>query len=309
MNRVNISENNTDRPCPICGSDRSNSVPFLGKNIDENRIGASTFASRKVPEYMNYEMICCSGCDLVYVPNAPGQNDLALSYHAADYDSSREAKDAADAYITAVQPLLTKLSGRMNSALEIGTGTGVFLERLHDAGFNKLIGIEPSLAAISAAAPQTQDWIEEGIFKPGMYADESFDLIACFMTLEHVLDPSALIAAAYKMLRSGGAFVAVTHDYRSVVNRTLGRRSPIIDVEHMQLFSNSSIRALYESTGYTGIVCNSFYNAYRPSYWMKLFPIPDIIKMPSIKMIGMTPLDKLRIPINVGNMVSWGFKT
>jgi SAM-dependent methyltransferase len=296
------------RPCPICGATRDNAAPFMAQNIDETRIVASSFASRKTPEYMNHEMICCGGCDLVYVPHAPEQDDLAESYHAADYDSSQEAEDAADAYIGAIAPLLAKLSGRMDAALEIGTGTAAFLQRLADAGFGTLVGVEPSVAAIAAAHAHRKPWIQEGIFEPRMYPANSFDLIACFMTLEHVRDPGALIAAAHDMLRPGGAFVAVTHDYRSTVNRVLGRRSPIIDIEHMQLFSNASMRSLYETRGYVDVQCNSFRNAYRPSYWARLFPMPDAIKATATRWIAATPFDEVRIPINVGNMVSWGMK-
>lgn len=300
--------NTESRPCPVCGATHDNATVFLAQNIDESRIVGSSFASRKVPEYMNHEMIRCGGCDLVYVPRAPQQDDLAESYHAAEYDSSQEAEDAADAYETAIAPLLAKLAGRTDAALEIGTGTAAFLERLQKAGFTSLIGIEPSVAAISAAPENRRAWIQEGIYEPEMYPANSFDMIACFMTLEHVRDPGTLLAAAYDMLRPGGAFVAVTHDYHSLVNRILGRRSPIIDIEHMQLFSNPSMRALYEGRGFQDVYCESFRNAYRPSYWARLFPMPDAIKSVATKWIAATPLDEVRVPINVGNMVSWGFK-
>jgi SAM-dependent methyltransferase len=303
-----VGESKEGRSCPICGSASDHAAPFLDQNIDQSKIVGSSFASRKVPEYMNHLMVRCLGCDLVYVPHAPGQDDLAESYHAADYDSSQEAEDAADSYIQAIGPLLSQLAGRTDAALEIGTGTAAFLERLGNAGFGSMIGIEPSIAAIAAAPANRKPWIKQGIFEPGLYPAESFDLIACFMTLEHVRDPGALFDAAHAMLRPGGAFVAVTHDYHAWVNRLLGRRSPIIDIEHMQLFSNASMRALYETRGLVDVECHSFRNAYRPSYWARLAPLPDAIKSVATRWIAATPLDEVRLPFNVGNMVSWGFK-
>jgi SAM-dependent methyltransferase len=297
------------RACPVCNAGSDRAEPFLAHNIDESRIDASSFASRKTPEYMNHGMVRCTACDLVYVDRPPSQGDLADSYHAADYDSAEEAEDAASAYIHAIAPVLERLKGRCDAALEIGTGTAAFLERLRDAGFKDLVGIEPSVAAINAAPEHRKDWIKEGIFEADMYPPNSFDLIACFMTLEHVQDPGALVAAAHKMLRPGGVFVAVTHDYRGWVNRLLGRRSPIIDIEHMQLFSAASSRQLLALRGYGDVGTRRFQNAYRPSYWLRLVPIPGGLKTAAIKVLSKMPFDRYRLAFNVGNTVSWGVRT
>ena len=82
---------------------------------------------------------------------------------------------------------------RRDAALEIGTGTAAFLARLSDAGFGEVVGVEPSVAAIAAAPSARKSWIREGIFREKDFAPESFDLICCFMTLEHVLDPRELV--------------------------------------------------------------------------------------------------------------------
>ena len=55
------------------------------------------------------------------------------------------------------------------------------------------------------------------------------------MTLEHVLDPFEVSKSAFNLLRKGGVFITVTHNYESKVNRILHTKSPIIDIEHMPL--------------------------------------------------------------------------
>jgi SAM-dependent methyltransferase len=296
------------RNCPICRSSSIPTQPHFADSFREEEVTAASFASRKLPEYMSHAMVQCTGCDLVFVDQPPSQETLAENYHDADYDSSEEADHAADSYASAIRPVLKQLSGRMDDALEIGTGTAVFLARLQDAGFKNLVGVEPSVAAIEAALPERKAWIREGIFVEEDFAPESFDLITCFMTLEHVREPGDLVASALRLLRPGGAFVGVTHDYRSLVNRTLGVRSPIVDIEHMQLFSAASSRALLETQGYVGVEAHAFSNAYRPSYWMRLFPLPAGIKQGLINGVKGSPLDAFRIPFNVGNTMSWGFK-
>jgi SAM-dependent methyltransferase len=297
------------RNCPICRSDAVPIKPFFENSFREEAVTAASFASRKLPEYMSHAMVQCSGCDLVFVDHPPSQEALADNYHDADYDSSEEAEHAADSYASAIAPVLKKLAGRMNNALEIGTGTAVFLARLKEAGFDNVVGVEPSIAAIEAALPERKAWIREGIFVEEDFAPESFDLITCFMTLEHVREPGDLVESALRLLRPGGAFVGVTHDYRSWVNRALGVRSPIVDIEHMQLFSATSSKALLETRGFVNVEAQAFANAYKPSYWMRLFPMPARVKQGFISAVKATPLDDVRIPFNVGNTMSWGFKS
>jgi SAM-dependent methyltransferase len=297
----------TARPCPLCGAGADQAEPFLADSRDESRLSASSFASRKVPEYMSYAMLCCQICDLAYVDRPPSIESLAASYHAADYDSADEAEDAADAYARALAPVLKRLRGRA-AALEIGTGTAAFLDRLQDAGFMELVGIEPSSAAIAAAPAHRRQWIREGIFEAADFAPESFDLICCFMTLEHVQDPGALVASARRLLKPGGVFVGVTHDRRAWLNRLLGRRSPIVDIEHMQLFSADSSRRLLEHNGYEAVGGASFRNAYRPSYWLRLVPMPGPAKRLANQLLRGSWCDRWRLPLNVGNFMSWGFK-
>ena len=295
------------RNCPLCGAGSDQAEPFLSDTRDESRVSASSFASRKVPEYMSHAMVRCRACDLAYVDRPPTVAALAASYHEADYDSGQEAEDAADAYARALGPVLERLRGR-DAALEIGTGTAAFLERLKDAGFTELVGVEPSTAAIAAAPAHRKAWIREGIFREEDFAPGSFDLICCFMTLEHVQDPGALVASAYHLLKPGGVFVGVTHDRRALLNRLLGRRSPIVDIEHMQLFSAASSRRLLQINGFADVGGASFWNSYRPSYWLRLVPMPDGLKGALTRIVRGSWLDRRRLRVNVGNFMSWGFR-
>ena len=295
------------RDCPACGAGADESEPFLSDSRDERLLSASSFASRKIPEFMSHPMVRCRTCDLVYVDRPPSVEDLAASYHAADYDSAEEAEDAAGAYARAVEPVLAKLRDR-GAALEIGTGTGAFLDCLSQAGFRDLVGIEPSIAAIAGAPAHRRPWIREGIFEGSHFEPQSFDLICCFMTLEHVRDPGALVSAAHRLLRPGGAFVAVTHNRRAWLNRILGRRSPIIDIEHMQLFSPESATGLLRRNGFVDVGSASFSNRYRPSYWLRLLPISRSVKAWLTQRLRGSWLDNGRVTLNVGNFMSWGSK-
>jgi hypothetical protein len=120
---------NESRPCPVCHSHVDKAALFYEENIDPARLSSFSFSSRKEPEYMCHRLMQCAVCDLVYADQPPDERELAHAYHTADYDSSEEANDAAAAYIRAIRPALVALAER-RSALEIGTGTGAFLDHL-----------------------------------------------------------------------------------------------------------------------------------------------------------------------------------
>jgi hypothetical protein len=101
--------------------------------------------------------------------------------------------------------------------------------------------------------------------------------------------------------------VAVTHDYRSAVNRLLGKRSPIIDIEHMQLFSAASVRRLFEEAGYERVDVNAFVNRYRANYWLRLAPLPARLKSGISRLLVACGMDR-HIGFNVGNVFTTGFK-
>lgn len=295
------------RPCPVCHTPVDKARIFLNRNIDTSKMSEFSFASRKVPEFMCHELVQCPDCDLVYASEPPDQSVLAHAYHVSDFDSAQEADDAAAAYAKAVQPVLRKLK-RKQAALEIGTGTGIFLEHLKHAGFERLVGVEPSSAAIQAAPSHRQAWIRESIFREEDFEPDSFDFICCFMTLEHVRDPQQIVSAASRLLRPGGALAFVTHDYRSFVNRALGKKSPIIDIEHMQLFSPRSIRRLMSDAGLSDIDVRSFQNRYAMRYWVRLLPLGMDAKTSIIKALSAVGLAEVHVAANVGNMISTGIR-
>ena len=297
---------NNYRNCPTCEKENRKTI-FLTKNIDSEKITSFSFASRKEPEFMRFQLMRCLECDLVYADEPPTEDNLHNSYHDADYDSDIEAIDAAKTYIHSIKNTLDVIT-KKRKALDIGTGNGIFLEHLIEAGFEEVIGIEPSPAAIKKAKTGIKEKIKVGIFNESDFESNSFDLICCFMTMEHVLDPKMISDAIFRLLKPGGAFVTITHNYRSIVNRLMGEKSPIIDIEHMQIFSDKSIVNLMNKSNFENITNKSIKNRYRISYWIRLLPFNKQVKSILNKFIRILGLHKFRLKINVGNQITSGFK-
>ena len=293
----------TSRNCPVCETAASSAKLFLEKNIDSEKLSKFSFASRKLPEYMSHHLVQCPKCDLVYADSPPSQSELANAYHVSDFDSTEEAEDAAETYYKAVYDIIQKNNKKY--ALEIGTGTGIFLEYLKNNGFDNVIGIEPSSAAIAAAPPHRRAWIQESIFRESDFEPNTFNFICCFMTLEHVRDPQEIVSAATRLLAPGGVVAFITHDYRSTINSFLGSKSPIIDIEHMQLFSKKSMYELLTRNKLKNISISSIKNRYTIKYWIRLLPLSNFVKLLLLKILTKTRLGNVKIAINVGNIISY----
>ena len=294
------------RTCPLCASS-SHSREFAKESYDPKRLGAFAFASRKIPEYMHYRLVLCEDCDLLYASPVPESDRLEDEYREASYDSGREARYAARTYARLVQPILARLRDR-TGALDIGAGDGAFLKELLGCGFTGVVGAEPSAAPISAAEESIRPLLRHAPFRAEDFRGERFSLITCFQTLEHVPDPLQLCRDAFALLKEGGAMLCIVHNRLSVSARLLGRRSPIYDIEHLQLFSHPSAQRLFQSAGFHDVRSYMVCNRYPISYWMRLFPMPDGLKRAAIVAANAIGIGRLPVSVPAGNLAVYGFK-
>jgi len=294
------------RPCPLCGS-RDDSHVFAEANYDLEKLDGFAFASRKIPEYMHYRLVKCPSCDALYSSPIPEPEMIEKAYSEADFDSSEEASYAARTY-GAFLPGIKKKLCSLEGALDIGTGDGVFLRELLDRGFTDVLGIEPSKAPIEAARKDIRPLIRQALFNHDDFAEESLSLITCFQTLEHIDDPRGLCDNAFKMLKEGGAIFFVTHNHHALSAKVLSMKSPIFDIEHLQLFSKKSLHYLLRESGFTGIEIKTVYNRYPLHYWIKLLPLPLKIKRALITFLKNIRLGFLPVYMPAGNIAAIGFK-
>ena len=294
------------RACPLCASTDESRV-FAEPNFDLAKLDAFAFASRKVPEYMHYRLVECPTCDVLYASPVPSADELSQAYHDAAFDSQEEARLAAATYGSFLPAIRERLPDT-RGALDIGAGDGAFLAELLRAGFTDVVGVEPSTAPIESAAPEIKPLLKHALFKPEDYPASSFSLITCFQTLEHLTDPMEMCRSAQRLLKPGGALFVIAHDRRSFSARVLGMKSPIFDIEHLQLFSPGSARQLLERAGFANVDLHTVYNAYPLHYWAKLFPLPNPVKLPFVRALKKVRLGTIPLKIPAGNLAAIGFK-
>jgi SAM-dependent methyltransferase len=295
-----------ERACPVCGSeDRSRLL--ADSTFDPRRLDRFAYASRKTPDYMHHRLVVCPVCDLVYATPAPTAETLARAYSGAAYDSAAEARLAARTYERLVRPLVERLPD-CDGAIDVGAGDGAFLERLLGFGFASLVGFEPSAAPLTVASERVRPLIRNEPFSVDGLEPGRYSLATCFQTMEHLTDPLGVCRELRTLLKAGGALLLVCHDRRALSARLLGRRSPIFDVEHLQLFSRRSIQELLARAGFHSIAASRVVNVYELSYWARLAPFPDAIKPGLLRVLRRSRAGKLRVPLPAGNLAAFGFR-
>ena len=108
-------------------------------------------------------------------------------------------------------------------------------------------------------------------------------------------------------MKPGGAFVAVCHNRRALSARVLGKKSPIFDIEHLQLFSPRSGQALLAHAGYERVKAKMIYNRYPVHYWSKLLPIPGR-KDAVVSRLRRSAVGRAAVSLPAGNQIILGFK-
>lgn len=281
----------TKSNCPACGEF---GVLKFTQNINESLINLSSFSSRKNPELMHHELLECKNCKTLFTDNPYSYESLISKYRQASYDSNLEANHAAKTY---AKLSFKNVKKKINNILDIGTGNGSYLieiSKLWEA--KNLIGLEPSFNAAKELQSDKVKILNKSLEE--FETEVEFDLITCFQTIEHVINPNNWLKKFSDLLTEEGLVALTCHNNQSFVNKILGKKSPIFDIEHLQVFTKSGIKSLFEQNNFEILEIYSYRNDYPLSYWVRISPIPMFIKNLILKSF----LGKITVGINVGNV-------
>jgi ubiquinone/menaquinone biosynthesis C-methylase UbiE len=180
---------------------------------------------------------------------SPIQTATAYSEWAATYDIDRNRTRDLDQTVTQ-----TVLSGRHERAiLEIGCGTGKNTQLLARIG-DRVHAIDFSEGMLAQARAKGFDahvtFSVADLTRPWPAADQSVDLIACNLVLEHIADLSFVFAEAARTLApSGEMFICELHPSKQYLGskatfqRDQGRVEPPAFVHHLSDFLDAAARA------------------------------------------------------------------
>lgn len=285
------------KSCLFCGSD-SCFRELYPRNFRDEDLDASVFSARRVTEHFHYRMVRCANTGLVFSREILPDEVLRRLYAGSKVTFNEYAPIIRKDYWRPLESLSESM--KRGKALEIGCSSGFFLEELQSRGFQEVHGFEPSLEAKQMASPSVRDRIHTEFFTEKAFPDDTFDLICCFQTLDHVSDPMAMLATCRRKLRPGGLLYIIVHDSDGLQARLFGEKSPIIDVEHVYLFNPRNLTMAVEMAGYETLKSFPIRNSYPMKYWLTHAPLP--FKGPINAVCRALGLDRLRLSLSLGNM-------
>jgi len=115
--------------------------------------------------------------------------------------------------------------------LEVGCGTGPICRVVADwPNVVKVVGVDPS-PVLLAKARELSDGIagiefEEADGKALRFDDESFDVVILHTILTHVPEPEAILAEAFRVLKTGGSLALCDGDFSTATLQT-GPNDPL----------------------------------------------------------------------------------
>ena len=286
--------------CPIDDSDDAD-VEVYPASFQLSDLNAQTFSARRSPDRVYYRMVKNTRTGCLRADPVLDEDTL----HALYADSTLAERDtwqrAAETYRRYLEHALPHIPNR-RGLLEIGCGHGPFLSLVQDLGFERVEGVEPSKNAVANAPEGIREHIHTGFLKPGLYPPASFSVVCCFHVLDHLVDPNVCLQAIHDVLVPGGIAYFICHDIGAPLPRLLGRRCPMIDIEHPVLYDRRTVARLFEKNMFTVMAQFGVRNAYPLDYWARLAPLPSLFKEPCLSVLTATGLGRFPITINLGNM-------
>ena len=144
-----------------------------------------------------------------------------------------------------------QLGGRM---LEVGSGTGLFLEEALRSGHWEVVGVEPSEHAANYSRQHLGVEVIQEMFSKAEFpsaCNNSFDVVAFWNVFEHLYHPIADLHKAHRLLKPGGWLVIGLPNVESWEQRLFGRYWVGWDQpRHLYLFPQPALRSILEKEGF-----------------------------------------------------------
>lgn len=228
-----------NRPCPVCGYDDISLV------FENEMASVGGFD-------MSYSIGRCCNCGFHYANQLPDVATYGRYYQAVSkYDTPGITSAVDQARIDATVQFCERYISKDDGIADIGCGYGALLGGLQAAGWNRLHGIDP--APMSAKCALERYGLTSIHHATLAQAHDvlnlaEVDLVCCMAVLEHLPNLRQNLTDLLKKLRIGCKVlveVPAIECFSATNNEPYGELS----LEHIQFFSQTSLRNLFNSLG------------------------------------------------------------
>jgi len=243
------------------------------ESVSCNLCGAQTYELVRVVHERRYGIsatfciVRCLHCGLLYLNPRPNEQEMP-AYYPPEYQAamrqvlqevrqSRIGRVGLKVMRRVRKPPLPRSpqcwgGGGVGSALDIGCSSGDYLAYLRTLGW-KVYGIELDEEAARYAQEHFGIDVRAGAAEHILneFPDMSFDVVTMWHVLEHLFDPSSVLAEVHRVLRPGGILMLEMPNFDSLWASILGEYwFPLEIPRHLYHFSPPTLRAMLTKTGF-----------------------------------------------------------
>ena len=292
--------NMVDIICALCGKKQQVKVLYPSTFKEEN-ISENIYSARRMPDKIHYRILKCIRCGLIFSSPILSFEKVSAFYKESSCDYKDQIPYLVKIYMKIIEKIKEDLP-KNPKILEVGCGNGFFIKALVDSGVKNVFGVEPSREMASQADSLLKNKIKVNIFKSNLFPKNSFDLILCFHTLDHMVDPNGFIKGANLMLRKAGYVITVVHDTEGLSAKVFGENSAIFDIEHIYLFNKKTLSEIFLRGNLKVIKVFNLINNYPLKYWVKMSGFPRPLKELASFFIDLFGIGRIDLSIPAGNI-------
>lgn len=247
----------TIRPCEICGG------------ADLEPLHRQHFLFPGLSRPVHYDVVTCRACGFAYASDIPDQAALDQFYQAAEHHLHADlpaglARIHADFFRFVQERARLAEDARI---LDIGSGMGHFLTHFQRAGFQRLLGMEPSPAAAELARTLYGLEIRSATVDT-FSSDECFQLVSLCGVLEHIADLRHSMAKIAALLADDGYLFIAVPDATAFGEAPPAEPFLEFALEHINFFSAASLDNLLGDSGFEKVAVISQHNDFYDNHYL-----------------------------------------
>jgi 2-polyprenyl-3-methyl-5-hydroxy-6-metoxy-1,4-benzoquinol methylase len=204
-----------------------------------------------------FKIVSCKKCGFRFTNPRPDGEAIGEYYKAESYIShTNTSKGLISKIYQKVRKftlkgklnLINKLSPKKGQLLDVGCGTGMFLNVARENGW-KVSGIEPDVGARTIAEENNHIKIKQEVLNS--FENETFEIITLWHVLEHVHEINATIDWLKERLSKDGSLLIAVPNHESKDAEIYQEQWAAYDVpRHLYHFSQKSIKELFANHGF-----------------------------------------------------------
>ena len=202
----------------------------------------------------NFKIVSCETCDFTFTNPRPLDEKLGNYYRSNMYIShTNNSKglfnwmyQTVRTYTIWTKVALLKSVGKGRVHLDIGSGTGEFLNACKKSGF-KVVGVEPSKIARKQAIENYNLSVSENT-DLSQYDNSEFNSISMWHVLEHVPNLNETLSHFNRVLKPEGKLIVAVPNHKSWDANYYNEYWAAWDVPiHLWHFSKNTIERLFKN--------------------------------------------------------------